>query len=50
MSRRAGLVVTALAAACLAAGAVGGELLGVLVLAAVVVTWIGLYETLGLGS
>ena len=40
----------ALAAGCLAAAAVGGEQLALLVLAAALVTWFGLYETAGLGS
>lgn len=47
---RTGVVVGTVAAACLMAAALGGELLGLLVLAAVVVTWIGLYETVGLGD
>lgn len=47
---RAGPVVAGLAAACVTAAALGGELLGLLVLAAIVVTWVGLYETVGLGG
>lgn len=50
MHGRAGLVGAALAAAVLTAAALGGELLGLLVLAGFVVTWIGFYETAGLGG
>jgi hypothetical protein len=50
MHGRAGPVVAAMAAAFVTAASFGGELLGLLVLAAFVVTWIGLYETVGLGS
>lgn len=47
---RARLVVAALAAAWVTAATLGGEQLGLLLIAAIVVTWIGLYETVGLGS
>lgn len=50
---RARLPLTVLAvvvAAGATAALVGGELLGLLVLAAVLVTWLGLYETVGLGG
>lgn len=50
MRGRAALVGAALAAACVTALALGGELLALLVLAAIVVTWVGLYETIGVGS
>jgi hypothetical protein len=50
MHGRAGLVAAAMAAAFVTAASFGGELLGLLVLAAFAVTWIGLYETVGLGS
>ena len=50
MRGRAGLVGAVLAAAWASAAALGGERLGILFVAAVVVTWIGHYETVGLGS
>lgn len=50
MRGRAGLVVAALAGAWVTAAALGGAQLGILLIAAVVVTWVGLFETVGLGS
>ena len=50
MRGRAGLVVASLAVAWVTAAALGGERLGLLFAAAIVVIWMGLYETVGLGS
>lgn len=50
MRGRTGLVAAALVAAWVTAAALGGEQLGLLLIAAIVVTWIGLYERVGLGS